>query len=272
MKIINYIIIGVLEIILCSNSNKLFCQKIKIFYESDSNSYNYLCSTEWAENKNYRTFLPIEFCPKLSDGKYVCRGEVRYGDTSNSYVMMTGTFKDSLREGPFIYYSEPEGDSGKIHPDIIYNYSKGLLNGYYFSYFGNNIDDEGYYVMGQRHGFFISFDYKGNLKSVQLYKHDTLTSWVEYSPQHTIYSSGYGCDSLMSGEYRQYYRNGDLLVQAYMEKGKIKRYTEYFHSGEIKSEGKGLFEQSQSIYPFYFINGVLKKYNENGVLIDTERK
>jgi antitoxin component YwqK of YwqJK toxin-antitoxin module len=271
--------ICIVQVFLSIIGYNVFAQKITLF-EDDSLSDKYvdinIDTPEWKINKNYRVVVPIDFNEKLPDGEYIYKGMYKR-DTSKTYILMTGKFVDSLREGPFKYYTAD--DSGNSYLILTYNYKKGQLDGSYFEYGLRGIRDQGFYEKGMRNGFFISYDDSSNIKSIEVYSMDTLSYWIiyKYEHNHQIFSSGCGEGDLMSGEYKRYYNSGSIYISAYLVRGMVTKYTEYFPSGKIKKEGIGLFEKTKSelfhtIDPFILIRGTLKEYNENGILIKAENK
>ena len=263
-------------------SKSVLAQRINIFLDDTLNRRKFITNTELEHFNNYRIRSFIDFKEKLPDGFYYFIS-LNKSDSSrknmNNYISIKGSYKDSLREGAFDYYiNEKKGNKQIHHLSCEYNYKNGKLDGYYASWNSLGKEDEGYYLMGKRHGFFVSYNLNGSIQSIENYRNDSLKDWIKYY-NGKVYASGFGKGGYLEGEYRQYNSDGKLFFLAFIQKGVVNKIVEYYPSGKIKREGEGVFENLMEVgirrtpfYPLKLISGVIYEYDENGALISTERK
>jgi antitoxin component YwqK of YwqJK toxin-antitoxin module len=142
-------------------------------------------------NQHYYGSPIYDFKEKLPDGQYIYVSINRQDSTKvnfENFILIKGHFKDSLRNGKFEYYGYC-GTGRKINKNRnlseIFNYHNGLLNGYYMAANCENILFEGNYKLGNRDGFFYTYDAYGILMKIEVFRNDTLQYFSTY-PNITI--------------------------------------------------------------------------------------
>jgi len=263
------VIIFVLSIITSTSSNYLLAQTYKIF-EGDT---IYL---KEANPLSYRK----ELKENLSDGHWL------YYNIKDStvkdyeqYLMVEGYYKDSLKHGKFTHYHRPFGGKKKyqkIRQVLMYkNYQKGLLDGYYCNYrFKDVKNEEGYFVQGKKHGFYIEYYYgkERKITTLKFFKNDT----IQYSTAHDDKGLIVFNSDAIKGEVTNYDSLGVITSKKFYKNDEIIKHQEFDKDGELLKVVEGTFIRNPNFdykdqnTPFKVLySGVIKKY-ENGILKEEE--
>ena len=131
-------------------------------------------------NQHYYSIPFSGLKSNLPDGSYAYYSTRRIDSSKSSsyeYLRMTGQYVNNQRSGQFRHYALC-GRNGKerIMTDLL-NYREGLLDGYCMSQTCTSKTYEGYYNMGKRDGFFVSYDEEGGIAKIELFRDDTLLYW-----------------------------------------------------------------------------------------------
>lgn len=113
--------------------------------------------------------------------------------TDNNLIYMVGHYKDSLRNGEFIYYLREDG----VHYVYkIETYKDGLLNGRCEKWeFPGKKVKEGTYINGKREGNWIY--YNNDIKYTLNYKDDKSQYWESVDDKGNIIEEGKGWPDFM---------------------------------------------------------------------------
>lgn len=277
-----YFFVFLINLLLYRNLES-YCQTITVFQDDSLLMRSYTCKTDIDLTTNYRVLPYIDFKETLPNGSYILlrrnkKDSLLEGISKD--VVMKGTFKDSLREGRFEFYSQhKKKKSNESYLSIIYNYKKGQLDGYYSAFNSQGKIDEGYYTDGRRNGFFVSYNNDGSIGSIELFKNDSLSEWVKYG-QNGILEKGSIDNNNRLKEYKFFDLQGGLAISAFFQNYTLHKVIEYHHNGFVKKEMEGVFEdswRSGRFNPILFssltlIKGTIKNYDEEGKIINVEKK
>lgn len=126
---------------------------------------------------------------KLPDGNYTYVDANRKDSAKvdlEEITLIKGQYLDSLRTGRFEYYYFCTNKRKEVRVlTSIYNYNKGLLDGYYMSRKCVHMSYQGHYRNGKRHGYFFTYGADGELIELELYQNDALLFHSKY-PNITI--------------------------------------------------------------------------------------
>ena len=104
-------------------------------------------------------------------------------------VRMKGTYKNSVKNGEFIYYNN-------ANPEGIYqieNYKNGKLDGKYIGWHSSNIKEvDGNYINGKKEGEWTYWNKEGNKEKTEYYKYDILQQWVTFYKDGQKKAEGFG--------------------------------------------------------------------------------
>lgn len=235
-----------------------------------------LCLKDTAYYKSPPDSLSIFFnyqytlVDSLSSGKWILYNSFSKGDLKNSEILVSGSFKDSMRNGEFRYFNGAT--------TLTVNYKNGLLHGPIMERGQNELLYQGYYVLGQANGAFISY-LDGKLSSVAMYSNDTLKCWAEYATGR-LSSTGCGSDESLDGVFKFYSQEGSVILEAFYNKGTLERYKRYYPNGTIRELAEGKFKEPQyvpalglveTVYfkPSELVVGCWYTYDEQGALKET---
>lgn len=227
-------------------------------------------------SNNYDTPL-FDFEDKMPNGQWLVlnfeRAE-KIPKTTEDQILISGNFKDSLRDGIFKYNLRClEGKRIVIKEGIICYYKNGLLHGYYISKNCNGqIIKSGWYDNGRKNGFFSYYYSSGNIKSIVLYQNDTITNWSYYHENGILYKNGTGALNNKNGIIYIYDNDGMLLKTEQYLNNELIGFVEYEKNGHIKREANGVFRVCYDIEPedippcityCHPVDGYIKYYNSN---------
>lgn len=152
--------------------------QIKIY--SDDSTELYIEGFTNQFDQHYYSVPFSDLKSHLPDGSYAyyslrMRDSAKFG--ADKYLKIKGQYLNNQRSGQFVYYSTcGHRDKKRVMTDLL-NYKEGLLNGYCMSQTCVSKIYEGYYTMGKRDGFFLSYDEEGEIAKIELFKNDTLLYW-----------------------------------------------------------------------------------------------
>ncbi|MFN0187705.1 MAG: hypothetical protein ACKVQV_03300 [Bacteroidia bacterium] len=131
-------------------------------------------------NQQYYLNPYFDLNEKLPDGNYLVFSISKNDSIKlkvDDVISIRGQYKDSMRTGKFEYFTQCKIENRKnkyknvlVH---VFNYTNGLLDGYYKSCNCEYKTLEGFYKNGNRHGFFFSYD-QNELIKVELYQEGLL--------------------------------------------------------------------------------------------------
>ena len=118
-----------------------------------------------------------------------------------------------------------------------------------------------FYINDTLHGTRILYGEKADTQIVENYEMGRFEGpFLAYYENGQLELSGEYADNTMSGEWKRFYKTGELMeVVAFKDNKENGPFIEYYENGNIKAEGEYLDGDHE--------HGLLKMYNEAGVLV-----
>jgi hypothetical protein len=275
------------------NSGFLYAQLFEIFLD-DSVYYEKRKDSRLAGEYN------LKLKDSLADGKWVLHDIYKKDSlkANDETIILCGEFKNGKKNGVFNfyrknYYNNKKKLKDEKYIDLSQTYINDTLHGLEIKKiigFPGVItsERETHYEKGKKHGIELIYNivgsYAGNLRSVSIYRNDTLWEWYNYYPEDLKVILGHGKRLSKNQDfiYTTYALKGYIDSKYYFEDGRLIRY-EKFHENQVcamisegefapcrKVKGKLFFYQWDIIYfdcNLELINGTEQTFDNKGKLI-----
>ena len=138
-----------------------------------------------------------------------------------------------------------------------------IRHGPYQKFANGQLAEEGVYQDGQLHGERILYYANGNAELIENYEMDEFKGLYQaFYESGALHIEGMYSSGAMNGIWKRYYEPGQLMEEVAFENNEENGpFIEYYENGKLKAEGQYRNGDNE--------HGLLKLYDENGVLVKT---
>lgn len=189
-----------------------------------------------------------------TDNKGRKQGVWKKTHPQNTVYQYVGQFKDDKPYGVFKYYYI----DGALKSIVKFSNS-GILARSISFWENGRVMSKGNYIKQEKDSTWIYYDQYGYLNMVEQYSQGKLNGWrVTYyrlargEKESPVLEQAYFKDGKMDGEWKKFYRNGNLEVKGKFENGKRTGIFEYFHPNEKRKLTENYKNGKKHGYIVYF--------------------